>query len=191
MEEMEMCLSEVFVLLNREVDLYQYSAGFPEFSVRICQRIRKFSKLTRNGRWRAYAKGCIDVCERYSTKAMNERANSTILNDVSPNDVKQLEVLRPSSIPSMGQRYKQSLEKEKRLEAASKPFQKPSKGKNQKKGREGVDNSDETKETMSKRKSKKNKRGKKMVDDGETMPQGNIDQEDEVEEGINWSDDEE
>jgi len=30
-----------------------------------------------------------------------------------------------------------------------------------------------------------------MVDDGETMPQGNIDQEDEVEEGINWSDDEE
>mmetsp|Transcript_60350 Transcript_60350/g.69347 ORF Transcript_60350/g.69347 Transcript_60350/m.69347 type:complete len:439 (+) Transcript_60350:303-1619(+) len=179
MEEMEMCLSEVFVLLNREVDLYQYSAGFPEFSVRICQRIRKFAKLTRNGRWRAYAKGCIDVCDRYSTKAMHERANSTILNDVSPNDVKQLEVLRPVSIPSMGQRYKQSLEKEKRLEAANKPFQKPGKGNIQKK------------ETMNKRKSKKNKHGKKMVDDGETMPQGNIDQEDEVEEGINWSDDEE
>jgi len=122
---------------------------------------------------------------------MHERANSTILNDVSPNDVKQLEVLRPVSIPSMGQRYKQSLEKEKRLEAANKPFQNPSKGNNQKKGREGVDNSDKSKETMSKRKSKKNKRGKKMVDDGETMPQGNIDQEDEVEEGINWSDDEE
>merc|ERR1711865_739184 len=125
MEEMEMCLSEVFVLLNREVDLYQYSAGFPEFSVRICQRIRKFAKLTRNGRWRAYAKGCIDVCDRYSTKAMHERANSAILNDVSPNDVKQLEVLRPVSIPSMGQRYKQSLEKEKRLEAVNKPLQKP------------------------------------------------------------------
>ena len=41
MEELEMCVSEVFVLLNREVDLYQYSAGFPEFSVRICQRLRK------------------------------------------------------------------------------------------------------------------------------------------------------
>lgn len=41
MEEMEMCVSEVFVLLNREIDLYQYSAGFPEFSVRICQRLRK------------------------------------------------------------------------------------------------------------------------------------------------------
>jgi nucleolar complex protein 2 len=44
MEEMEMCLSEVFVLLNREVDLYRYSAGFPEFSVRICQRLRKVSR---------------------------------------------------------------------------------------------------------------------------------------------------
>ncbi len=41
MEELEMCVSEVFVLLNREVDLYQYSAGFPEFAVRICQRLRK------------------------------------------------------------------------------------------------------------------------------------------------------
>jgi nucleolar complex protein 2 len=40
-EELEMCVSEVFVLLNREVDLYQYSAGFPEFSVRISQRLRK------------------------------------------------------------------------------------------------------------------------------------------------------
>mmetsp|Transcript_14933 Transcript_14933/g.24140 ORF Transcript_14933/g.24140 Transcript_14933/m.24140 type:complete len:711 (+) Transcript_14933:88-2220(+) len=41
MEEMEMCISEVFVLLNRELDLYQYSAGFPEFSVRISQRVKK------------------------------------------------------------------------------------------------------------------------------------------------------
>jgi nucleolar complex protein 2 len=41
MEELEMCISEVFILLNREIDLYQYSAGFPEFSVRICQRLRK------------------------------------------------------------------------------------------------------------------------------------------------------
>jgi nucleolar complex protein 2 len=41
MEEMEMCVSEVFLLLNREVEIYQYSAGFPEFAVRICQRLRK------------------------------------------------------------------------------------------------------------------------------------------------------
>jgi nucleolar complex protein 2 len=41
MEELEMCISEVFVLLNREIDLYQYSAGFPEFAVRITQRLKK------------------------------------------------------------------------------------------------------------------------------------------------------
>jgi len=40
-EEMEMCLSEVFILLNREIDLYRYSAGLPEFVVRICQRLKK------------------------------------------------------------------------------------------------------------------------------------------------------
>ena len=51
MEEMEMCLSEVFVLLNREVDLYRYSAGFPEFSVRICQRLRKVSCCCRYIEW--------------------------------------------------------------------------------------------------------------------------------------------
>jgi nucleolar complex protein 2 len=48
MEELEMCVAEVFVLLNREVDLYQYSAGFPEFSVRICQRLRKVSSILRS-----------------------------------------------------------------------------------------------------------------------------------------------
>lgn len=47
MEELEMCMSEVFVLLNREIDLYQYSAGFPEFSVRICQRLRKVRTKSR------------------------------------------------------------------------------------------------------------------------------------------------
>ena len=47
MEEMEMCVSEVFVLLNREADLYQYSPGFPEFSVRICQRLRKVRFVSR------------------------------------------------------------------------------------------------------------------------------------------------
>ena len=40
-EQLDACLGEVFTLLNREIDLYRYSAGFPEFSVRICQRLRK------------------------------------------------------------------------------------------------------------------------------------------------------
>lgn len=40
-EQLDSCLSEIFLLLNREIDLYKYSAGSPEFYVRICQRLRK------------------------------------------------------------------------------------------------------------------------------------------------------
>lgn len=93
-EHLEACVSEVFLLLNREVELYRYSAGFPEFSVVIRQRLKKvrendmhfcvlhlfptsyilvqFSKETKNMRWRAYSKGCIDVCDRYSDYAVKE-----------------------------------------------------------------------------------------------------------------------
>jgi nucleolar complex protein 2 len=42
-EQLDACFGEVFLLLNREVDLYRYSAGFPEFTVRIYQRLRKVS----------------------------------------------------------------------------------------------------------------------------------------------------
>lgn len=185
MEEMEMCLSEVFILLNREVDLYQYSAGFPEFSVRICQRLRKYSKETRNGRWRAYAKGCMELCERYSTHAMNERGNGTILTDVAPKDVKQLEVLRLHSAPSMGQRYKQSLEKEKRLEVASKPVQNK-RSSDLKSNKKEVENSNHKSKNKESKSSKKRAR-KSEVD--EALEQGNasLNQADKVEEGINWS----
>ena len=44
-EQLDACFGEVFLLLNREVDLYRYSAGFPEFTVRICQRLRKVSNM--------------------------------------------------------------------------------------------------------------------------------------------------
>lgn len=43
MEQLDAVLKEVFVLLNREVDLYRYSPGFPEFSFAILSRLRKVS----------------------------------------------------------------------------------------------------------------------------------------------------
>ena len=43
MEQMDSVLKETFVLLNREVDMYRYSPGFPEFSFVILQRLRKVS----------------------------------------------------------------------------------------------------------------------------------------------------
>lgn len=40
-EQLDACLGETFLLMNREVDLYKFSAGIPEFTVRITQRLRK------------------------------------------------------------------------------------------------------------------------------------------------------
>jgi nucleolar complex protein 2 len=202
MEELEMCVSETFVLLNREADLYQYSPGFSEFSVRISQRLRKvrqrsiltpniaidyfltkivcvqFSKETRSARWRAYAKGCLELCSKYYDRAVQERAK---LNDVAPRDVKQLELLKPMNTPSMGARYKQALEKEKRLEAATRPLQKTAKAEEPKDDSEG-------KKSKTKKRSKNKKKSIPNIGD---IPEDALEQEDEVQEGINWSDDEE
>ena len=41
MEQLDSVLKEVFVLLNREADMYRYSPGFPEFTFAITQRLRK------------------------------------------------------------------------------------------------------------------------------------------------------
>ena len=43
MEQLDSVLKETFVLLNREVDMYRYSPGFPEFTFAILQRLRKVS----------------------------------------------------------------------------------------------------------------------------------------------------
>jgi nucleolar complex protein 2 len=41
MEQLDSVLKETFILLNREVDLYRYSPGFPEFTFTILHRLRK------------------------------------------------------------------------------------------------------------------------------------------------------
>ena len=137
----------------------------------------QFSKETRFARWRAYAKGCLDLCDRYSKKAMQERSK---LNDVAPKDVKQLEVLKPITTPSMGERYKQSIEKEKRLEAATRPVQKATKSQER-----------ETEDPEEKKGKKKTKKKKKPVSASAMATDDALDQQDEVEEGINWSDEDE
>lgn len=40
-EQLDAVLKETFLLLNREIDLYRYSPGFPEFTYIILQRLRK------------------------------------------------------------------------------------------------------------------------------------------------------
>lgn len=189
-EQLEACLGETFVLLNREVDLYRYSPGLPEFTVRICQRLRKFSKETKNGRWRAYARGCIELCERHSRAAIAARSN---LNE-PPKDVKRLEALKPPGAPSMRERYESAMAKERRLEAASRPVlseaakaegggdNRASRGETEEEAEEDV------REKLTKKRRKKKKKEPPTVDESDLKNTGALEEEDEVEEGIHWSD---
>jgi hypothetical protein len=129
------------------------------------------------------------LCDRYSIQAITDRAN---LNDVAPKDVKQLEVLKPLQVPSMGERYTQSLEKEKRLEVASRPLQKTVSSSSTSIPNDEVnDNNDAPAGSKTKKSKTKNKIGKTASAAGGAIVDGALDQEDEVEEGINWSDDDE
>lgn len=124
------------------------------------------------------------MCDRYSSRAITERAK---LNDIAPKDVKQLEVLKPVNTPSMGERYKQALEKEQRLEAATRPIQKQTESK-----RKAADEDSDEEEAMPQKKKRANKKKKKQNSASVgKLNEDALDQEDEVEEGIHWSDDEE
>lgn len=197
MEQLDNVLKEVFVLLNREVDLYRYSPGFPEFTYAVTQRLRKFNKEISNGRWRAYSKGSMELCEKYSTFAINGRAT---LPD-APKDVRRLEALKPANTPSMRERYDSAVAKEKRLEAATQPVMKKgfqemvkAKKKDEKRKRKGGDDSDnsdmeEEEQKVVKLKPKKKKK-KAVVNEADLKNVEALKEEDEVQEGIAWSDSE-
>ena len=156
-----------------------------------CNFHHQFCKQARNGRWRAYAKGCIELCERYSKEVMDERANGTILTDIAPKDVKQLEVLRPLSTPSMGLRHKRSLEKEKRLQVASKPIQsKSSTSSLSSRTKEKFESNDSKRKTSNVKKQKSRNHEKSKINELQGEKSSTLDQADEVVEGINWSDEE-
>jgi hypothetical protein len=125
---------------------------------------------------------------------MEERAK---LQDVAPKDVKQLEVLRPVNVPPMGARFKELLAKEQRLEASSRPVQKHATTATAvtttktKKGDEA-----EVKDGPARKKRKKSQgKGAAAATDSKAVTtkddEGDLLQEDEIKEGIDWSDDEE
>ena len=174
-EQLEACVSEVFLLLNREVDLYRYSAGFPEFTVRICQRLRKFSKETQNSRWRAYSKGCVDLCEKNSSFCIKARA---ALQE-APKDVKRLECLKPSGELGMGERYDKEISRENRLESTTRPASKSN---------EAEKKAVEAAKAIPKKKSKKEKlkiEVKPIISKEVAM-----ELQDDVKEGVDWTDSE-
>lgn len=174
-EQLEACVSEVFLLLNREVDLYRYSAGFPEFTVRICQRLRKFSKETVNSRWRAYSKGCVDLCEKNASFCI--QARSTLLE--APKDVKRLECLKPQGELSMGERYDKDISRENRLESTSRPASKQP---------DVVDKEAEAPKAPPKKKVKKE--AKRVEAKTTISKEVAMEIQDEVKEGVDWTDSE-
>ena len=187
-EQLDACLGEIFVLLNREVDLYRYSPGFPEFTIRICQRLRKYSKETKNGKYRAYSRGCIELCEKYSAEATKARSK---LNE-APKDIKRLEALKPSNVPSMRERYEASIAKEKRLEQASQPaLSDAAKKRARSEAAKQKDERDDDEPKSKKAKKKKQKKEKVEVNQKDLENVDALEEDDEVQEGIYWDSDDE
>lgn len=193
-EQLEAGINEFFVLLNREIELYRYSAGFPEFAVQIVVRLRQFAKQVRNPRWRTYAKACSDVCGKYSAFAVQARAQL----QEAPRDVKLLECLKPVSEKNMRERHEESVVKEQKTLDASRP---PAKQAAKDDDASDIKGSDadigEAETKASKKKKQKKKRDskkqtlskeeleKQMMGDDEIM-----EEQDDVKVGVDWSDDE-
>ena len=159
----------------------------------------QFNKDVSNGRWRAYAKGTIELCDKYSALIIQGR--STLVD--APKDIRRLEALKPTNTPSMGKRYEASVAKEKRLEAATQPVMKAkakttpnadSQSSKQKSGNkrksDEVNNESDSEEESKKRKKTKPKAKKKraVVNEADLKNVEALKEEDEVEEGIVWSD---
>ena len=196
-DQLEVSMNELFLLLNREIDLYRYSPGFPEYAIRIIVRLRQLNKEIRNSRWKTYIKACIDLCDTCTLYAVQGRSKL----QQAPREVQQLECLKPIPEKSMYERYNDSVRKEQVILDAMNGV--PSMAKNAKKrhtdvkdGDDDEDYDDEENDTSSKSKKKKRKKKKtgatKTIDD---LKEHLMDDEkvmeatDQVQEGIDWSDD--
>lgn len=152
----------------------------------------QFNKETRNSRWRAYSRGCIDLCERYSDFAMNARSN---LKE-APKDVKFLECLRSPSDPSMGERYQKSIKSENNelsslLGTTLAASTSNDTNNNDEDVEETVDEEKAVKTKKSKRKKKKQEKNQ-QEEQGEMMDEDAVMKaKDEVAEGVDWSSEDE
>ena len=181
-EQLETGMNEFFLLLNREVELYRYSAGFPEYSIRIVQCLRQFAKETRNSRWRTFAKSSIETCERYSAFAVQARSKL----QEAPRDVKRLECLKPVAVKSMRERHEASIQKEQKSLDASRSQSVLKTSDQQKKS------ADETGTTggSSKQKTTKKPKNSKETSNWTEADDSVLQQKDSLQEGIDWSDEE-
>lgn len=159
----------------------------------------QFNKEVKDGRWRAFSKGCIEVCERHSE--FTARARSS-LNE-APKDVKRLEILKPPSEKNMKERYDASIAKEKRLQSAVQPriskkalaaAEEQSKKMRQEQQEaykaEMAKSEDEEQENKKKKKKKKKTKALPEANKFDLENVSSLQEEDKVKEGVDWSDDE-
>lgn len=185
-EQLEAAMQEWFLLLELEIDLYRYSAGFYEFAAVIAMRLRAFLKRTRNGRWKAMGRAILEQCTTYGTTCVGRRAKLA----QAPKDVKVLECCKQKTEPSMQERYKKLLESKrsvagvKEVGAAEGATKDPVARERQ----EGKFDGEETKTTTSKKTKThpiKEKPRPTAISESDIL-----DDADEVVEGVDWSDNE-
>ena len=199
-DQLEASMNELFLLLNREIDLYRYSPGFPEYAIRIIVRLRQLNKEIRNPRWKTYIKACIELCDTYTLYAVQGRSKL----QQAPREVQQLECLKPISEKSMSERYSDSIRKEQvtldAINGVSSTAKLSKKRSIEKERDDEDDNDDKEEEDVASAKSKKKKRKKKKTSTTTGKSLENLkdhimedekvmEATDQVQEGINWSDD--
>ena len=155
-------------------------------------------KANKNSRWRAYARGTLDLCKRHTDAAISARSALS----VAPKDVKQLECLRQPKDPTMSERYDAAVEKENKewtsLIAASSTTTTESKKRKSDDALEGdsddvgAESEEEAKVIEKPKKKPKNKKQKEQVSKAPTkVDETVLEMKDTVAEGIDWSDDDE
>jgi len=153
-------------------------------------------KGTKNGRWRAYARGCVDLCKRYLDFAVNARSK---LRE-APRTVKRLEAIRDPKEPSMSERYDAAIEKENTewtsLIAASSAASVKAKKKDgdDDDSQSGGEDGDEVEEARIAKTQKKKKRKASAATEAPApvkLDRTVMEIKDTVKEGVDWSSDEE
>ncbi len=130
----------------------------------------------------------------------------------APKDVRRLEALKPPNVPGMRERYESAVAKERRLEVATRPATKANDkkvrayddddddddivkeklDKRKRKGEEEGGDSDEDgkKKEQKSKKSTPRKKRKAIVNEADLKNVAALKEEDEVQEGVAWSDSE-
>ena len=144
----------------------------------------QFAKDTKNGKFRAYARGCIELCEKHSNAATEARSKL----EEAPKDIKRLEILKPVNAPSMEERYETAISKENRLEAATQPAVSKAAREKAMKQKELQEQEEKRNADSIVKKNKKPKKKKIALNKEDLNNVTALEQDDKVEEGIDWSD---